>query len=151
MEYEQIKKRLAPCGLHCGNCFAFKGGDIVESSRQLRNSLGNFDVYAERFAELLDKPVFKKYPEFKEMLEYFSVADCSGCRNERCKLFKNCKVRSCSEQKGVDFCFQCPDFPCGNTGFDEHLNERSVKINRRMEEIGVGEYYREIKDKPRYS
>jgi len=150
MEYEEIKNRLAPCGLHCGKCFAFSDGDIVESSRQLKASLGNFDVYAERFVELLDQPVFKKYPAFKEMLDLFSMAGCSGCRKENCKLFKNCKVRSCSEQKGVDFCFQCSDFPCGNTGFDEHLNRRSVAINRQMAQIGIEKYYDEIKDEPRY-
>jgi hypothetical protein len=150
MEYEQIKNRIAPCGLHCGKCFAFKDGDIIESSRQLKKSLGNFDVYAERFIELLDEPVFKKYPEFKEMLDYFSTAECSGCRNEKCKLFKSCKVRSCSERKDVDYCFQCPDFPCNNTGFDVHLHERSVNINRKMSQIGVEEYYNEIKDQSRY-
>lgn len=150
MEYEQIKTRLAPCGLHCGKCFAFKDGEISESSRKLRESLGNFDVYAQRFVELLDNPVFEKYPAFREMLECFSDADCSGCRNERCKLFKSCKVRSCSESKGVDFCFQCSDFPCGDTGFDNHLNDRSVKINRLMAKIGVEAYYDETKDKPRY-
>jgi len=150
MDYQQIKDRLSPCGINCGKCFAYKEGDIVDSSRKLKNSLGNFDVYAERFVELLDKPVFNKYKDFKEMLEYFSSAECSGCRNEKCKLFKNCKVRSCSETKGVDFCFQCPDFPCDNTGFDKHLQERSVRINRRMAEIGVEKYFEEIKDKPRY-
>jgi hypothetical protein len=150
MEYGQIKNRLAPCGIHCGKCFAFKDGDIGESSRRLKQSLGNFDVYAERFVELLNKPVFRKYPEFKEMLEYFSIAECSGCRNERCKLFKSCKVRSCSERKNVDFCFQCSDFPCGDTGFDEHLYKRSVEINKKMAHIGVEKYYDDVKDKPRY-
>lgn len=150
MEYNLIKNRLAPCGLHCGKCFAYIDGDIVENSIQLKKALGNFDIYAERFVELLQEPVFKKYAEFKEMLDYFSNAVCFGCRNEKCKLFKNCKVRLCSEQKGVDFCFQCPDFPCGNTGFDEHLNDRSVKINRQMAHLGVERYYEAIKDEPRY-
>jgi hypothetical protein len=150
MDYEKIKERLAPCGLHCGKCFAYKEGDIVKNSRALKNDLGAFEVYAQRFVKLLDKPVFEKYPDFKEMLDCFSIADCSGCRNETCKLFKDCKVRLCSENKEVDFCFQCADFPCNNTGFDEHLNERSVKINFQMREIGVENYYKEIKDKPRY-
>ena len=150
MEYEFIKSRLAPCGLHCGKCFAFKDGDITKTSKQLKSLLGNFDVYAERFVDLLGNPVFNKYSDFKELLVYFSEGECSGCRNEKCKLFKNCKVRECAEKKGVDFCFQCSDFPCGNTGFDHHLNERSVKINQRMAEIGVEQYYIEIKDKPRY-
>ncbi len=150
MDYEIIKERLSPCGLHCGKCFAYKEGDIVKSSKALKKDLGEFDVYAKRFVKLLDRPIFEKYQDFKEMLEYFAIGDCSGCRNETCKLFKNCKVRLCSENKDVDFCFQCAEFPCNNTGFDEHLNERSVKINQRMKEIGVDNYYEEIKDKPRY-
>jgi hypothetical protein len=150
VDYNQIKRRLGPCGLHCGKCFAFVAGDISRSSKKLKESLGNFDIYAERFVELIDEPVFKKYPDFKEMLSYFESVECGGCRKEKCKIFKGCKVRDCYEEKGVDFCYQCPDFPCNKTGFDEHLHKRSVDINRRIKEIGVEEYYDEIKDKPRY-
>ncbi|MBT4339862.1 MAG: DUF3795 domain-containing protein [Bacteroidetes bacterium] len=150
MDYELIKKRLAPCGLHCGKCFAFKDGDIGKFSFKLRESLGDFDVYAKRFVDLIDEPVFLKYPEFKEMLDYMSLPQCGGCREEKCKLFKGCKVRECSERLNVDYCFECIDFPCNNTGFDEHLQKRSVEINTRMKEIGVDNYYDEIKDKSRY-
>lgn len=149
-QYEFIKKRLAPCGLHCGKCFAFTEGDIRYHSRQLKDSLGNFDVYAERFTELLDEPVFFKYPAFKEFLTHLSAANCKGCREEQCKLFKSCRVRACSEEKNVDFCFQCNEFPCGQTGFDGHLYQRHVTINERMREIGVERYYEEVKDLSRY-
>ena len=150
MDYEHIKLRLAPCGLHCGKCFTFIDGDISKLSTRLKESLGNFDVYAERFVDLLNEPVFNKYSDFKELLNYFSSAKCGGCRQEKCKILKSCQVRHCHEKKGVDFCFQCSDFPCENTGFDKHLHERSVNINIRMKEIGVEKYYDEIKDKSRY-
>lgn len=150
MTYDEIKNRLAPCGLHCGKCFAFKDGDISSYGKKLKESLGNFDIYAQRFVELLDEPVFKNYPAFKEQLIYFTSVECSGCRKERCKLFKDCKVRDCSEKKKVDFCFQCSDFPCDNTGFDQHLHKRSVDINLKMKAMGVEAYYNEIKDLPRY-
>ena len=149
-DYEFIKKRLAPCGLHCGRCFAFTEGDICNYSHRLKQSLGNFDVYAARFTELLDEPVFSKYPDFKIFLAHLATASCNGCRAEKCKLFKNCNVRVCSEEKNVDFCFQCPDFPCRHTGFDEHLYKRHVDINKRIKEIGVKAYYREIKNLSRY-
>lgn len=150
MNIEEIKKRIAPCGLHCGKCFAFTDGDIKRYSSKLKIELGNFDVYAERFVDLLDEPKFKKYPDFKELLTYFSSVNCKGCREENCKLFKDCKVRACSVEKGVDFCFQCNEFPCNNTGFDENLHKRSVAINNKMKKIGVEKYYDEIKEKPRY-
>lgn len=44
--------RLAPCGLHCGKCFAFAGGDINRHSAELKKNLGNFRPYAERFSEI---------------------------------------------------------------------------------------------------
>jgi len=150
MEYEQVKNRLAPCGLHCGKCFAFVDGDIRNDSKRLKKSLGEFDIYAVRFVDLINEPIFKKYPDFKELLSYFSSVECNGCRKEKCKIFKDCKVRDCYETKGIDFCFQCSDFPCDNTGFDNHLHKRSVDINMRIKEIGVEEYYNEIKAKPRY-
>jgi len=150
MDYEFIKSRLSPCGLHCGKCFAFADGEIALLSKKLKHSLGNFDVYAERFVSLLNEPVFSKYPDFKELLSLFSEPKCKGCRKEKCILFKSCKVRECSEKKNVDFCFQCSDFPCNDTGLDEHLYKRSVSINQEMKDISVETYYDKIKDKPRY-
>ena len=58
---EIIKKHIAPCGLHCGGCFAFNGGNIQRHSTELVKSLGNFDVYAQRFVTMLDEPVFENY------------------------------------------------------------------------------------------
>lgn len=33
---EFIKGRIAPCGLHCGKCFAFADGDISYHSNELK-------------------------------------------------------------------------------------------------------------------
>ncbi len=147
---KQIKVRIAPCGLHCGKCFAFKEGDIGLHSQQLKYFLGDFKIYAERFVDLLDEKIFEKYSDFKEMLDYLALPQCGGCRIDTCKLFKCCKVRDCAKSKGVDFCFECLDFPCENTGFDKHLHDRSITINKRIKEIGIEQYYQEIKDIPRY-
>ena len=99
---------------------------------------------------MLNEPLFLKYSDFREMLELFSVGKCKGCRKEKCVILKNCKVRECSENKDIDFCFECSDFPCDNTGFDEHLHKRWKDINIKMRAVGVESYYNEIKDKPRY-
>lgn len=150
MLYQNILNLLGPCGINCQKCFAFKEGSIRQHSENLRDNLGNFDVYAKRFTEMLDAPVFSKYPDFKEMLDYFASANCLGCRKQECHLFKSCNVRRCHKEKSVDFCFQCAEFPCNHSGFDNHLEQRWIAINRRMQEIGVESYYDEIKDKARY-
>ncbi len=149
-EYNQIKEKIAPCGLNCGKCFAFYNGDIKKHSIGLKESLGNFEIYAKRFSELLNEPLFNRYPDFYSLLSYFVSVKCMGCRNESCKLFSSCKVKECAITKGVDFCFQCNEFPCSETGFDEHLYNRYVEINKKMKEKGIVDYYETIKDLPRY-
>lgn len=151
MEYKEILNRLAPCGIRCDTCFAFSDGKINKLSRELSSELGNFHNYASRFANVLDEPVFNVYPYFKLQLDFFTQCECKGCRNERCKLLKSCNVRICSEEKKVDFCFQCDEFPCNDSGFDEDLELRWKKINQRMKDIGVEAFFKETQGDQRYS
>lgn len=150
MATDLILNTLAPCGLSCAKCFAHVDGDIRRYSIKLKQKLGNFDIYAKRFETLVDEPIFKKYPDFKAMLDYFAAGNCRGCRNEQCKLFSGCGVRQCHQEKQIDYCHQCDDFPCDKTGFDKHLHERWIKMNERIKAVGVEQYYDETKNKPRY-
>ncbi len=150
MEYDQILDRLGPCGLNCEKCFAHVDGDIRKYSLLLKEKLGNFDIYAQRFRTLVGDPIFESYPEFKKMLDYFASENCQGCRKENCKLFKNCGVRSCHQEKNIDYCFQCDDFPCDHTNFDEHLYNRWVKLNQKIRDMGVEAFYEKTKSSPRY-
>jgi len=148
MKYEEILKVLGPCGLNCGKCIAFQGGAVEECSRRLKDLLGNnFFSYAERFAAM--DPVFENYRNFEELLGYFCRGQCGGCREQGC-LFRECKVKDCIKEQGVDFCFQCQQFPCEKHGFPEGLRKRWVENNLLMKDIGVGKFYERTRDKPRY-
>jgi hypothetical protein len=57
----------------------------------------------------------------------------------------------CYKDKGIDFCFQCDEFPCDKTNFDPDLKRRWIQMGSRMKEIGVEAYYAETKDAPRYA
>lgn len=146
----ELKNKFGQCGLLCEKCFAFEGGSIQYHAEQLLANLGQFDNYAKRFETLLNEPKFEKYQDFKQMLQLFATENCKGCRLQECHLFTNCMVRDCYKGKGVDYCFQCNDFPCNDTGFDENLQNRWLAINNRIREIGLEKYYGEIKDKSRY-
>ena len=149
-EYEKIKVNFGYCGICCEKCFAFKNGKIKYHSNKLKDYLGNFDIYAKRFIKLLNEPKFEKYPDFKLMLDFFSEVNCEGCRKTEFHLYENCKVRNCIKNRKIDFCFQCTDFPCKNTGFDEHLEQRWIKINEKMKEIGLEKFHSETKNISRY-
>jgi hypothetical protein len=147
---QDLLDKFGPCGLLCEKCFACDKGPIHDHAVQLRHNLGEFDNYANRFVTLLNEPRFGNYPVFKDFLSLLTAGDCKGCRKQDCHLFSNCKVKDCYKEKRVDFCFQCADFPCDHTGFDENLEKRWLKINQKIREIGLENYYDEVKHKPRY-
>lgn len=143
-----IRRELAPCGLMCGKCLAFAGGPIQRLSAKLAGELGdNFAAYAERFKAM--NPVFEDYEQFREMLDFFAQGSCGGCRESGC-LFKDCKVTGCAKDMGVDYCFQCDEFPCDRHGMPEALAGRWKANNEAMAKEGVAAYYERCKDKPRY-
>lgn len=145
---EYIKSRLAPCGLSCGKCLAYAGGPIQGLSAHLAEELGdNFGVYAERFEGM--NPVFKNYTAFRELLDFFTEGSCSGCREKGC-LFKDCKVTGCVKEKGIDYCFQCDEFPCDRHGMPDGLAERWQANNEKMRDIGIDAWFCGCKDNPRY-
>ena len=150
MVSEKIKASLAPCGLSCEKCFAHVDGDIRRYSLKLKEKLGNFDIYAKGFSTLLGDPIFKKYPDFKEILDYFASENCKGCRNEQCKLFKSCGVRGCHQEKQIDYCYQCEEFPCDRTNFDKRLHTTWVRLNKKIKETGIEQFYEKARTRPRY-
>lgn len=148
MRYEEILNILAPCGLNCRKCMANVDGEIRQYSLKLKELLGpNFDQYADRFKGFM--PVFENYSRFKELLEFFTQAECTGCRNGACR-YPACGVMKCFSGKGVDFCFQCSEFPCDKSNFDPGLKQRWIEMNTRMKEIGVEAFFEETKDQGRY-
>ncbi|MFH1693896.1 MAG: hypothetical protein ABH890_06405 [Bacillota bacterium] len=53
MKYDEIKEKLAPCGLSCAKCQGYAKGDIQFHASELKRLLGLFDSYAERFSDFM--------------------------------------------------------------------------------------------------
>jgi hypothetical protein len=79
-------KMTAACGISCANCECYTAKD----NAQLMQYLIGRGIPAERLP-------------------------CPGCRavEGKCPVIgETCSTYVCSQQKGVDFCFECSDFPC---------------------------------------
>jgi hypothetical protein len=84
MDYRNM---TAPCGLPCFECYLYVANDDQEIRAMVSQHLG--------------------IP--------LELAVCQGCRNEGGKvahLSMPCNLYPCAAAKGVDFCCDCPDFPC---------------------------------------
>jgi hypothetical protein len=147
MDRAAIIDMVAPCGLDCRKCLARKGGDIQTLSAALGERLGEFGRYAERFAGY--DPAFGGYPQFRTLLDRLAAGTCSGCRAGGC-IHPGCAIRPCVLEKGVDFCYECAEFPCDRADAMPELKERWARSNARMREAGPEAYCRELQDRPRY-
>ena len=81
------KLLIAPCGLDCFNC----------------------ELHEENLTE-----------EYKtKVADYRNISPddvaCKGCKAEqgKCRYAQfNCATWACTQEKGVDYCFECDGFPC---------------------------------------
>ena len=74
---------------------------------------------------------------------------CGGCGNGN----QSCKLARCSlEHSGVEYCFQCPEYPCGYydhidryDSFITHHNQ--ISDMAKAQSIGIGDYHVEQLEK----
>lgn len=80
-------KMTAPCGLPCFECYLY----LANENQEIRTLVS------------------------KELAIPLEQAVCTGCRNANGKpahLPVACNVYPCTEKNGIQFCCDCPDFPC---------------------------------------
>lgn len=82
----QEQELAAPCGLYCGACPAYRA--ISDAA------------LAERLAQAMGRPV--------------EDVTCRGCRAQEGEIMglPLCDTYTCIQQRKLEFCYQCPDFPC---------------------------------------
>lgn len=145
--YEEVVERLAPCGLDCSRCYAREGGDIQSAALALREALAGFEHMAPRIEGRY--PALAHYEHFREVLDLACAGGCPDCRSGGPEM-PFCAARTCFREKGVDFCFQCDEYPCERNSYPENMAVRWHRYNDRMREVGVVQFYREQRRLPRY-
>gem|GEM_PF-312043 len=142
-----VTARLAACGLDCGRCLSHPQSPISRHAQGLLTELGGFAARAAFFARI--DPIFESYAAFEAVAKRFAAADCAGCRTGRC-LLGHCIVQTCVKERGVDFCYECGEFPCDHTGFPEMLHARWLENNQKMREMGPEAFLAASRTRPRY-
>lgn len=149
MSYQEAVTCLAPCGLDCSRCADYEKGEIKQLSQRLSELLNNYERVAKMKAP--HKPAFENYAQFEEIVAHFSRASCGGCRSENVQCPISCAAKTCHKEKGIDFCFQCDEYPCEKQFASMNgLRNRWILNNDRMKETGVVGFYEEQKKLPRY-
>jgi hypothetical protein len=83
------KEYLSPCGMYCGVCATLAADR--DNDQELKEKIAS---------------VFGTKPE---------QITCDGCRSEKTFQFaKICAIRACADEKQIQGCHQCGDFPCNH-------------------------------------
>ena len=138
---------LAPCGLNCRRCARAAEGPIRKSAESLISSLQGFASFAEKYAGI--NSLYADYPVFEKFLIHLTKADCSGCRSGS-ECFGGCAAKTCHRDNGVDYCFQCLEYPCSKNSFPPALDAKWRSNNDFMKEKGIEAFYEKQKKEPRY-
>lgn len=72
---------------------------------------------------------------------------CEGCRSEKRAVHcANCEFIACAEKRGIDFCGQCPEYPCDQlTTFQAAMPHR-IELGQdqsRIKAVGHEQWLRE--------
>jgi hypothetical protein len=80
--------------------------------------------------------------------------DCAGCRNDGCVDRNWCKNRNCCMEKGLNGCWECPEFPCKGSMLDkvrirafarfieENSEDKLIECLEKNEKAGIIYHYK---------
>jgi hypothetical protein len=139
-------RHISYCGkYYCAFCDYHKG-TIVEAAKNLL-------VLAERYGSLrliADANNACDFDEFMKGLGWLASQEqpCKGCRfGGGWSWWGDCPVRGCCIQKGVDFCYQCEEFPCKKLREEPLLKRKKEMIEaaNQIKSLGIESYMQRLK------
>jgi hypothetical protein len=140
-EYEYISS----CSrYYCHLCDYFRGAEVQMAKNLL--------YYVERSGSLRLIAEGQKvcdYDEFVKGLKWLASQNkpCKGCRfGGGWSWWPDCPVRDCVTQKELDFCYQCPDFPCDKLKQEPLLGHKKdiIEANNQLKSIGIENYAKQL-------
>ena len=133
-----VNPYISCCGRYDCSLCDYHRGVIVEAARGLLE-------YFERHGSLrliAEHTGAYDYDEFLRGLRWIASRGepCRGCRRGGGWSWSpDCLVRDCVTEKGVDFCYQCEEFPCDGlqTGPLLARKRKTIEANERIRAMGL--------------
>ncbi len=152
---EEILGDVAPCSLFCKTCTGCKYGSISYHAKELLRLLEGHEEFLDKNLSRDYRHKLDEFKAFKSKLKKYANPKCGGCRNggaHGCSI-KGCVIPECVREHSVNFCGECPEFPCSkvnNKIYKENVIKKWIEGNTRIKNDGILAYYEENKDVPHY-
>jgi len=138
------------CGrFYCALC-KYHTGTMVKAAKHLNR----FVETSGSIALIMKGSNACDFEEFAKGLKWLASQNkpCKGCRfGGGWSWWPDCPVRDCVIQKGIDFCYQCKDFPCKKLteGLLLDYKRAIIETNKKIENIGIKKHAQMLKEKYR--
>ena len=133
------KDLMTYCGGYCGVCARFLGFTAFREAALLLGELAD----AHGFQHWMPKAVKEfDYAEFRKGLAFFGDPESWLICRKCCKGGDgrpDCEIRNCCQERELDICFDCGEFPCGKV----KENTRMIKRANEYKKLGKDEWLRE--------
>lgn len=102
---EVKEELLAPCGLYCGVCSIY----IAHRDNNIK------------FKERL-------LPVYKAFAKGIDDIACTGCLSSGIifPVCRVCAIKKCTQEKGIEGCHQCDEFPC------KYINNFPIRVGKKV-------------------
>ncbi|NHI83061.1 MAG: DUF3795 domain-containing protein [Candidatus Thorarchaeota archaeon] len=136
---------ITVCGQRlCTQCDYHKG-TIVDAAKRLLEFVEKY----QSLGLIVKTSTDYDYEQFTKLTQWLASQDkpCKGCRQGGgWSWWPDCPVRDCCLSKGLDFCFQCDEFPC-NKLLEGPLIERRkriIRVNEQIKSLGMDEWLKRL-------
>ena len=151
----KILKDVAPCSMFCSTCTGCKYGKISYHARELLRLLEGHKEFLDKNLIAAYRHKLEEFENFEKKLNKYANPKCNGCRTggaNGCSI-KGCFINECTKEHKVNYCGECPLFPCDKVNssiFKENVIKKWLEGNKRIKEVGIKKYYEERRDIPHY-
>ncbi|MDY7042301.1 MAG: DUF3795 domain-containing protein [Chloroflexota bacterium] len=132
-------KFVTYCGLFCGLCAG--RGRIPERAAALQEAMDE-EGWPHWGASI---PGFAEFWRFLEDLQ--AGGGCPGCRAGGGP--PDCQIRNCAQQRKLELCAQCSDFPCRRLEALGTVYPTLLADNRRLQAVGLERWLSEQEERVR--
>jgi len=118
------------CGLHCDLCA--ERSRIPAQAKALQQAMTEegWPFWG------TDVPGFSGFWRFLEGLH--ADGGCPGCRAGG--GYPQCPIRACAQERGLELCSECPDFPCPRIQALNAIYPTLISDNRRLQAVGLEQW-----------
>jgi hypothetical protein len=129
------KELVTYCGAYCGECALFPGFTALREAAKALNELIEIHGLQNWIPRAWLPEAENKFDfaEFRKGLSFFSNAESFFVCRKRCKEgggFAECIMRQCCQERGLDVCFDCADFPCDKVPWNPTMIKRAGEYKK---------------------